>query len=667
MAMRTRVDGSFLNRLRRCATRFLQVHALPTLVKVRALGRVAMLVTLAATWFASAAQGQPAFVQAAYAVPQTPQATVAVSYSGAQNAGNLNVVIVGWNDASSQVTSVSDTAGNVYTRAVGPTVQPGVQSQAMYYAAGIAGGAGNTVTVSFSRPVSYPDVRIAEYRGIDASQPVAAVKGASGTGVTSNSGSVTTTTAPVLLVAGNYVTTVTTAPGAGFTARFITAPNGSILEDRVVTAPGSYSATARLNSGGWVMQLVAFRGAAQGGSDTQPPTAPTNVTATVAGSTQINLTWTAATDNVGVTEYRIERCQGAGCSAFAQVGTATTTSFSNPGLSPATSYSYRVRAADAAGNLGPNSTTVSAATGAAPDTQPPTAPAIVTATVAGSTQINLTWTAATDNVGVTQYRIERCQGTGCSTFAQVATATTPSFNNPGLSPAASYSYRVRAADAAGNLGSYSTTVSATTNAAADTQPPTTPTNVTATVAGSTQINLTWTAATDNVGVTEYRIERCQSAGCSTFTQVGTATGVSFSNPDLSPATSYSYRVRAADAAGNLGPYSTTVSATTNAAADTQPPTAPTNVAATAVGSTQINLTWTAATDNVGVTEYRIERCQSAGCSTFTQVGTATAPSFSNMGLSPATSYSYRVRAVDAAGISDRIRPSSVRRRARPHR
>ena len=66
----------------------------------------------------------------------------------------------------------------------------------------------------------------------------------------------------------------------------------------------------------------------------------------------MNLAWTASTDNVGVSGYRVERCQGAGCSNFAQVATPAGTSFNDTGLQTGTSYSYRVRATDAAGNLG---------------------------------------------------------------------------------------------------------------------------------------------------------------------------------------------------------------------------------------------------------------------------------------------------------------------------
>lgn len=85
--------------------------------------------------------------------------------------------------------------------------------------------------------------------------------------------------------------------------------------------------------------------------DKTPPTAPTNFVATVVSSTQINLTWTASTDNVGVTGYEVDRCQGANCSNFTQIATPTTTSFSDTGLAASTSYSYKVSASDAAGNV----------------------------------------------------------------------------------------------------------------------------------------------------------------------------------------------------------------------------------------------------------------------------------------------------------------------------
>ena len=79
---------------------------------------------------------------------------------------------------------------------------------------------------------------------------------------------------------------------------------------------------------------------------------------------------------------------------------------------------------------------------------------------------------------------------------------------------------------------------------------------------SSQVNLSWTASTDNVGVTGYRVERCAGSGCTNFVQVGTPTGTSYNDTGRAPSTTYRYQVRAADAAGNLGGYSAAAEATT---------------------------------------------------------------------------------------------------------
>src|SRR5262249_32792835 len=153
---------------------------------------------------------------------------------------------------------------------------------------------------------------------------------------------------------------------------------------------------------------------------------------------------------------------------------------------------------------------------------------------------------------ISQYLIERCQGAGCSSFTQVATASRTTFSNTALTGATSYSYRVRATDTAASPGPYSDGSTATTAGPALT----TRTNLTATAASSSQINLSWTAATETGGtISQYLIERCQGTGCSTFTQVATASGTTYNDIALSASTSYSYRVRATDAAANLGPYS----------------------------------------------------------------------------------------------------------------
>ena len=199
--------------------------------------------------------------------------------------------------------------------------------------------------------------------------------------------------------------------------------------------------------------------------DTEPPGPPGTLTSTALSSSQIDLAWEAATDEVGVTLYRIERCEGAGCSTFAEIATATATSHLDVFLSASTTYTYRVRAEDAAGNQGPYSNEASATTPAPPDTEPPGPPGTLTATPASATQIDLAWGAASDEVGVVQYRIERCEGAGCSTFAEIATTTALTYSNGGLTPSTSYSYRVRAEDAVPLLGPYSNVASASAQAA----------------------------------------------------------------------------------------------------------------------------------------------------------------------------------------------------------
>src|SRR6185503_18877367 len=206
-------------------------------------------------------------------------------------------------------------------------------------------------------------------------------------------------------------------------------------------------------------------------------------------------------------------CQGSGCVTFAQIANVTTLTFSNTGLTTATSYSYRVRATDAANNLGAFSNTSSATTS---DTTPPGAPGTLSSTAVSGTQIDLSWGAATDDVGVTGYRVERCSGVGCASFAQIATPTGTSYSDSGLSVGLSYSYRVRAVDAAGNPGLFSNSTSATT---LDTVPPSAPGALTSSAFSTTQIDLSWGAATDNVGVTGYRVERCAGAGCASFAQI----------------------------------------------------------------------------------------------------------------------------------------------------
>jgi hypothetical protein len=505
-----------------------------------------------------------AFVQSNSATPAGSQTTVAVVYTLAQTAGNLNVVVVGWNDSTATVSSVVDSKGNTYAVAAAPVVQTGTATQAIYYAKNIFSAAAgtNTVTVTFSVAAVGPDIRIAEYTGVDPVNPLDVAVGAQGNSVTADSGFTTTTGANDLLIGANLVQTLTTGPGTGFTSRVITSPDGDILEDRVVSAVGSYDAAAPVSpSGLWIMQMAAFH-AAGGASGTQP-TAPTNLTATAASSVQINLSWTASIETGGtISQYLVERCAGVNCgntpSNFVQVATPTTTTYSDLSLIGSTSYSYRVRAKDTLNVTGPYSA-IATATTAAPTF---TAPANLAATASGPVQVNLSWTAATETGGtITSYSVERCTGTPCN-FAQIGSSPTTTYSDTSASLLGSttYNYRVRATDGT-NFSAYSNTASATTAAPTFTAP----SNLVAASAGSTQISLSWSAATETGGtITSYLVEHCAGANCANtpnnFTPVGSSTTLAFTDTGLTTSTPYSYRVRATDGT-NFSSYSNVATAT----------------------------------------------------------------------------------------------------------
>ena len=154
--------------------------------------KASFLVGLASVLLASSALAlTPNFVQGNSAVPQTPQSKVTVSFSGAQSAGDLNVVIVGWGDVSSQVSSVTDSKGNLYSLAVGPTALTGSAplTQSIYYAKNISAAlaGANVVTLTFNASVSTPDIRILEYSGLDPLNPLDVSAAATGNSASSTS------------------------------------------------------------------------------------------------------------------------------------------------------------------------------------------------------------------------------------------------------------------------------------------------------------------------------------------------------------------------------------------------------------------------------------------------------------------------------------------------
>ncbi|MDR0270446.1 fibronectin type III domain-containing protein [Paenibacillus sp.] len=186
------------------------------------------------------------------------------------------------------------------------------------------------------------------------------------------------------------------------------------------------------------------------------------------------------------------------------------------------------------------------------DTQAPTVPANLRSTVVTSSSVSLAWDASTDNVSVTGYDVYQ----GGSVVGS-ASGSTLAFTHNGLTADTSYSYTVKAKDAAGNVSAASNVVTVKTGASGgvDTEPPTMPTNLAVTGVTTSSVSLSWTASTDNVSVTGYDVYQGT-------TKVMSVTGTTATVIGLAAGTSYTFRVAAKDAAANTSPQSALVTATT---------------------------------------------------------------------------------------------------------
>ncbi len=275
-------------------------------------------------------------------------------------------------------------------------------------------------------------------------------------------------------------------------------------------------------------------------TDQTAPTVPTGLTVSSHSVNSIGLSWTASTDNVAVTGYKIYR-------NGTQIGTSATNSFTSTGLSPNTSYTYTISAYDAVPNNSAQSVGVVGTTD--PDTTAPTVPGTPTQTSRTMTSMVIGWTSSTDNVAVTGYKIYR-NGT------QIGTSATNSYSDSGLTPGTSYTYTISAYDAVPNNSAQSTGASLAT--LTDSQAPTVPSGLSVTIKAPNSVTFSWTASTDNVAVTGYKIYKNGSA-----TALATVATTSYQAVNLTGSTAYTFQVSALDAAGNESAKSTVLAVTTS--------------------------------------------------------------------------------------------------------
>jgi hypothetical protein len=374
-----------------------------------------------------------------------------------------------------------------------------------------------------------------------------------------------------------------------------------------------------------------------------PPAAPSNLQAVTVSSSQINLTWTDnSNDEQG---FAIERAKdGEPWSQVATVG-ANVTSYASGNLEASTTYWFRVRSFKS-GDFSEYSNAVARATDPAgtDPVPPPPAPGSLVATTASSSQINLSWSDnSSDEDG---FAVER--STDGANFAQIGTlaANIKSYNSTGLNASTAYWFRVRAFRAALYSG-YSNTANATTSAPPPTPPPSAPSNLRATTASSSQINLAWN---DNSGDEDgFKIERStDGANFGQLTTVG-ANVTSYASGGLNASTTYWYRVRAYRGSSDSG-YSNTANAATAAPPGNTPPSAPANLKAVTASFSQINLSWTDTSNNEQ--GFAIERAKDGQA--FSQVATVSAnvTSYNSGGLEASTTYWFRVRAYTGTDVSE---------------
>ena len=392
---------------------------------------------------------QPAFVQERD-TQITFGSTSRTTFSAPTTAGNLLVVYLVWDNTSG--VSVSDSLGNTYTSAVGPTRWNNNRSSAqIFYAINRASGP-NTVTASFSRRIqSFAIAYAHEYSGVRSTGTIDVAAGSSGNSGSLNSGSITTTNELDLIFAGGVSASNLTSASPGYSTRSVT--QGNLTEDRVVSTKGTYAATANNAGGAWAMQVVAFKGSAASPTDSTIPSIPAGLSAIAISASQISLSWNASSDagNAASELYYGVYRNGS------RIGTtaAGSTSWTDGSLVPSTTYSYTVSAYDPAGNNSAQSSSAPATTLASSDTVSPTVPGNLHVTGTSSSRISLAWNASNDNIGVSGYKVFR-------NGALVGTSPGTSYADSGLTASTTYTYSVSAYDGAANNSASTTSINAST-------------------------------------------------------------------------------------------------------------------------------------------------------------------------------------------------------------
>lgn len=390
--------------------------------------------------------------------------------------------------------------------------------------------------------------------------------------------------------------------------------------------------------------------------DTTAPAPPTGLTTTipVTGSGSVTLSWTANTES-DLAGYIIKYKPSSGStwSETALIASPATTRTIND-LTIGTAYDFQIRARDNASPPNNSAWAPTTPVTATPlDRTKPSVPASLSLNSAAThNQVNLVWNASTDNVAVKEYQVYRTGGSSPTGPLATVTHPTTTYTDNTVSSSTNYSYSVKAVDTATtpNISDPSNTLAVTTPAPPDTTNPNAPTTFTATAPAHNQVNLSWSGATDNIGVHHYVVQR------NGVTLSSSVTGTTYSDTTVAASTDYNYVVCSVDAATNVSTpckAATPSPITTPSVPDTTAPTIPTNLVATTPAYNQVNLSWTASTDGPGgsgMKGYIITRTNTSTSESvsYTHLSSATGTISKGFSSVPAGSFTYKVKAYDSA-------------------
>lgn len=326
--------------------------------------------------------------------------------------------------------------------------------------------------------------------------------------------------------------------------------------------------------------------------DLEAPTNPKNLKVNDVSSDSVSLSWEAATDNVGVMGYLVYRDN-----QLIQTVTGADLAYTDNGLTEDTTYTYEVRAVDQAGNVSVASNAVTARTKLA-SSSPPAVPLNLKVTSVTTDSVSLSWESATDSIDVIGYIIYRDNqliqgGIGAEEVA---------YTDIGLMEDTMYTYQVRAVDQAGNISEMSNTVTARTKPTEEILPPAAPLNLRIDDVTTNSVSLSWEAAIDDVGVTGYHVYRDDQ-----LIQTLSGTELSYIDTGLMEATTYTYKIRAVDQAGNLSEASSAVKARTKMTIEVSRPLPPTKLRSARVTEHEVALMWDAPNESKEIMSYQVYR------------------------------------------------------------